>query len=249
MKKLVSLIKPKSGFSNLAHIFFTALIPFLVYAFVQWRVIPAALAVILLSKWRMLAVRPRHWWPNIRANGVDLIVGISTLAFMTQTSSSLIQLLLALAYGVWLIFIKPRSDMFTVSIQAFIGQVMGITALLMAWSDQPTAVLVVLSGFICYFAARHFFTSFDEPHAPLFSHSWGYFGASLSWILSHWLLFYNILAQQALLLGVLGFGLAALYYLEQADRLSVFIRRQFVFIMVAIVVVVLVFSDWGDKAT
>lgn len=249
MKKIVSLIKPKSGFSNLAHIFFTALIPFLVYAFVQWRVIPAALAVILLSKWRMLAVRPRHWWPNVRANGVDLIVGISALSFMTQTSSGLIQVLLALAYGVWLLFVKPRSDMFSVSMQAFVAQVAGVTALMMAWSDQPTAVLVILSGIICYVSARHFFTSFDESYAPLFSHSWGYFGASLTWVLSHWLLFYSFLAQQALLLSVIGFGLAALYYLEQTDRLSTFIRRQFVFIMVAIVVVVLVFSNWGDKAT
>lgn len=249
MKKIASLIKPKSGFSHIAHIFFTALIPFLVYAFVQWRVIPGALAVILLSKWRMLAVRPRHWWPNIRANGVDLIVGISLLAFMTQTSSGLVKVLLALAYGVWLLLIKPRSDMFYVSIQAFVAQVVGITALLMAWSDQQTAILVIMSGIICYVSARHFFTSFDEPHAPLYSHSWGYFGASLSWILSHWMLFYSALAQQSLLLGVIGFGLAALYYLEQTDRLSTLIRRQFVFIMVAIVVVVLVFSEWGDKAT
>lgn len=249
MKKIVSLIKPKSGFSQIAHIFFTALIPFLVYAFVQWRVIPAALAVILLSKWRMLAVRPRHWWPNIRANGVDLVVGISVLAFMTQTSSGLIQVLLATAYGLWLLFLKPRSDMFYVSIQAFTAQTAGITALLMTWSDQPTVVLVALSGIICYVSARHFFTSFDEPHAPLFSHSWGYFGASMAWILSHWMLFYSSLAQQALLLSVIGFGLAALYYLEQTDRLSTLIRRQFVFIMVAIVVVVLVFSEWGDKAT
>ena len=68
-------------------------------------------------------------------------------------------------------------------------------------------------------------------------------------MLSHWLLFYGFMAQQALLLGVIGFGLAALYYLEQTDKLSTLIRRQFIFIMIAIVIVVLVFSEWGDKAT
>jgi hypothetical protein len=47
---------------------------------------------------------------------------------------------------------------------------------------------------------------------------------------------------------VLGFGLAAMYYLGERDKLSNLLRRQFVFIMIAIIVVVLVFSDWGDKA-
>ena len=33
--------------------------------------------LVLLSKWRILAVRPRYWWVNIKANLVDLTVGIS----------------------------------------------------------------------------------------------------------------------------------------------------------------------------
>jgi hypothetical protein len=55
------------------------------------------------------------------------------------------------------------------------------------------------------------------------------------------------LSQPALLLTVLGVGMGTLYYLDETDRLSLLLRRQFVFIMVAVVVVVLIFSDWGDK--
>ena len=67
------------------------------------------------------------------------------------------------------------------------------------------------------------------------------------WVLGHWLLFYGIVAQPTLLLVILGYGLAALYYLDHFDKLSTVIRRQFVFIMIAVVVIVLTLSNWGDK--
>jgi len=104
-----------------------------------------------------------------------------------------------------------------------------------------------VSGLICYLAAHHFFDSFDEPYAKLLSYAWGYFGAALVWVLGHWLLFYGVVAQPVLIIGALGFGLATLYYLDHHDRLSQTLQRQFIFIMVAIVLIVLIFSDWGDK--
>jgi len=65
--------------------------------------------------------------------------------------------------------------------------------------------------------------------------------------LAHWLLFYGVVSQPTLFLSVLGFGIGTLYYLEKRDRLSVLVRRQFVFVMVAIIVIVVVLADWGDK--
>jgi hypothetical protein len=38
-----------------------------------------------------------------------------------------------------------------------------------------------------------------------------------------------------------------MYYLDEKDRLTSLVKRQIMFIMFAVVVVVLVFSDWGDK--
>jgi hypothetical protein len=89
--------------------------------------------------------------------------------------------------------------------------------------------------------------TFDEPYARMLAYIWAYFGAALAWLLSHWLLFYGILAQPTLLLSTIGYGLAALYYLDHNDRLSKGARRQFIFIMVAIVLLVVAFSDWGNK--
>lgn len=223
------------------------LLPALVFVLVRINFVQLALALVLLSKWRMLAVRPRYWPANIRANAVDLMVGVSFVLFMAHTDAASWHLLWALLYGVWLIFIKPSSSIFIVSVQAFIGQSLALIALFLAWQSAPLAGLVAIVWAICYLAARHFFTSFDEPHSALYANTWGYFAGSLMWVLAHWLLFYGVLAQPTLLLSVISLVCGGLYYLEETDRLSLLLRRQFVFIMVAIIVVILVLSDWGDK--
>jgi hypothetical protein len=38
-----------------------------------------SLILVILSKWRVVAVRPRYWWLNIKANLVDFIVGVSLI--------------------------------------------------------------------------------------------------------------------------------------------------------------------------
>lgn len=248
MPGIVAKMKPRSGFAHIVHIILVALLPAILFVLVRINFDQLALALILLSKWRMFAVRPRHWPANIRANSVDLIVGISTLVFMTNSSNSATwQLIWAVTYALWLLLLKPRSDIFSVSLQAAVGQLAGLMAIFLQWSDAPLIVLVAAVWAVCYSAARHFFVSFEEPYTSLYAHVWGYFGAALTWVLGHWLLFYGALAQPTLLIGVIGYGLATLYYLDQRDRLSVLMRRQFVFIMIAIVTIVLVFSNWGDR--
>ncbi len=219
----------------------------MVFVLVRINVVPLALTVILLSKWRMFAVKPRHWPANIRANAVDLIVGVSILVFMAHSVTTPWQLIWAVTYGVWLLSIKPGSSTFMVSLQALLAQTAGFMALFLRWGDISTAGLVLASWVIAYSVARHFFSVFDEPMIRFLSYAWAYFAAALVWLLSHWLLFYGVLAQPTLLISVLSFGLGTLYYLEKTDRLSVLIRRQLIFVMIAVVIIVITFSDWGDK--
>ncbi len=247
MASVLSRIKPKSGVSHILHIGLNALLPAIIFVLVRIHVIQLALVVILLSKWRMFAVKPRHWPANIRANAVDLIVGVSVLVFMAQSGTNLWQLIWAIAYGIWLLTIKPGSNTFMISLQGLIAQLAGFMALFLRWGDIPTFGLVILSWVIAYSTARHFFSAFDEPMIRLLSYLWGYFAAALVWVLSHWLIFYGVLAQPTLLICVIGFGLGTLYYLEKNDRLSILVRRQLLFIMVAIIIVVIAFSDWGGK--
>ena len=83
-----------------------------------------ALLVVLVSKWRVLAVRPRFWVANLIANMVDIIVGLSVVVLLLAASNSLLlagnglptpgenlpaQIFITIVYIVWLLFIKPRS--------------------------------------------------------------------------------------------------------------------------------------------
>ena len=247
MTRLLSKIKPVSGFSYLLHLVLRLLLPLIVFVLVRLNFVQLALAIIVLSKWRMFAVRPRFWPANIRANGVDLMVGISVVLFMIHTDSTLMQFVWTLLYGAWLTLLKPATGNLMVPLQALIGQTAALMALFLAWAAGPLYGLVLLSGLICYLAARHFFDSFDEPYVKLLSYLWGYFGAALTWLLGHWLLFYHGVSQPVVLLTLIGVGLSALYYLDHYERLTSGAKKQFIFVMLAIIIVVLAFSDWGDK--
>jgi len=244
-------LKPASGVAYFLHLGLLILLPLVVFVLVRLgdTFVKLAFATVLLSKWRMLAVRPRFWPANIRANGVDIIVGLSVVLFMTHSDPQWWQIVWAALYGFWLIVIKPATGTLMTSLQAMIGQLAGLMAVYLTWAASPLYVLVLATGLVCYLAARHFFDSFDEPYGRLLSYLWGYFGAAIGWLLGHWLLFYahGVIAQPTLILSVLGYGLAVLYYFDHEERLHAGLKRQFLFIMIAIILVILTFSDWGDK--
>lgn len=241
-------LKPKSGYSHILHIILTIALPIILYILVRIDFAQLAVALVLLSKWRMFSVKARHWPANVRANAIDITVGISTVLFMGKTNSQGMQLAWAALYVGWLLYIKPKSTSLWVGIQAMLGQLAGLMALYAVYGSASTTMLVLATAAICYVAARHFFSAFDEHLGRTISYVWAYFAASLAWLLSHWLIFYGVVAQPVLILTVVGYTLAALYYLRHTDRLSPNVQRQFIFVLTAILLILIVFSDWSDKA-
>jgi hypothetical protein len=243
MRPLVAKIKPIRGVSAVLHFGLLFLFPMLLFALVRLEFVPLAFIVVGLSKWRMLAVRPRFWPANFRANAIDITVGVSSLIFMTQTSSILWQFVWALVYAAWLILLKPGSTVLHTSFQAAVGFMAGLLALFTAWPDAPLYWLVLGTGAICFLAARHFFDSFDEPYARLLSYLWGYFGAAIMWLLGHLLIVYprktGIITQPLVFLAVIGFGLATAYYLDHFARFASFVKRQLIFVGCAIILLLL----------
>src|ERR1700719_4422996 len=148
-------LKPTSGISHFLHLGLVVVLPVVVFVLVRLNFVQLALSIIVLSKWRMFAVKPRFWAANIRANAVDLMVGLSIVLFMTH-SGNMLQVVWALLYAVWLLAIKPGSGVPLVTAQAFIGQFTALSALYLAWADGPVYGLTLLSGVFCYLAARHF---------------------------------------------------------------------------------------------
>lgn len=247
VKYLVEKIRPGKGFAHIFHLSFLATLPPILLALVRLDLLIIAFIILFLSKWRMFALHPRYWMAHLRTNAVDLIVGVSFLVFMAASSAMWLQLTWVLLFEIWLLYIKPSSLLFMISLQSIIAAVLGYSSIFYAKADAPLALYVVAYWIVGYFSARHFLNGFDEKHGRLLSSTWAFFTASLMWALGHWLLFVGPIPQPALLLGSLSFGLAGLYYLENSDRLSSVVRQQIIFTLFAIVFVLIIFSEWGDK--
>lgn len=244
MQRLSQKIKPVQGFPHVVHLALNVALPILAYILVRTEFVAIAVALILLSKWRMFAVQSRYWVANIIANGVDIIVGVSLVLFMASTTVVWWQLLWTVLYAAWLVWLKPKSDVLSVSVQAMIGQLLGLSVLYLKFGDTPLVALVFGTWLVGYLVARHFLTSFEESHGALIAHSWAYFSASLAFVLGHWLLFYGSIAQIVLLEITIGYGLAAMYYLDARERLTFTLQKQLMGIMCAIVLILFVLSDW-----
>src|ERR1700712_2760535 len=101
MRPILRNLKPTSGIAHFLHLALVFILPVVIFILVRLDFVQLALSVIVLSKWRMFAVRPRFWAANIRANAVDLMVGLSSVIFM-EHSGILLQLMWAGLYAVWL---------------------------------------------------------------------------------------------------------------------------------------------------
>jgi hypothetical protein len=206
-----------------------------------------AVLVILLSKWRIFAVKARHWPANIRANAVDILVGLSAVAFIDLSGTQLLQIFWVALYIMWLLLIKPRSTALWIGTQAIIAQTVSLIAVFQIWPESSVVTLVFVCWGIAYLCSRHFLAAFDEAMARGTAYAWAFFVASIVWLSGHWLVYCGPIAQPALLISAIGYGLASIYYLEHTDRLTASVRRQFIAVMGVIVLFVIVFSDWTDK--
>ena len=143
--KLLKNIRPESGFTHFLYVGLNVLLPLLVLALVRLQFIPLAIILIILAKWRMLAVKPRYWLANIRSNLVDIFVGLSILSFMASTNNLITQLVWTAAYIAWLVWLKPQTKQIPVIIQALIAQTISLVAFYQALPEAGiiTSVLAV----------------------------------------------------------------------------------------------------------
>lgn len=251
--KPIELSRSGWGLAKIAHLTARILLPFLLLILVRIDIIALAFALVVLAKWRMLAVRPRFWLANIRGNAVDIIVGLSTVVFVIQSSSLAWQIAWVVLFAVWQVSVKPSDKTWAVGLQAYIGEICGLVAAWLAWGSAPVFVLALVSGLVCYLSARHFFDAFEEVYAKLLSYLWAVFAAATTWLLGHLLFFYGPVNQPTLLLAAVSFGGATLYYLDHFDRNSKLARRQIILLILIVIGVILaklvplMFYVWSDS--
>ncbi len=168
-----------------------------------------ALALVLLSKWRIFAVRPRFWWANIRSNLVDIIVSMSLVIQMNTvntsalTSSRQLWLLIVMTglYIGWLLFIKPRAKRSFMVLQSGLALFLGSSALFTVGYDWPVSLVVLGMWLIGYAAIRHVLTTYDdETHSLFLSLLGGLIMAELAWVGYHWAIAYPIPTLSALMI-------------------------------------------------
>ncbi len=245
MFSLFKSLKPANGFGKVFHFFLKIILPLLVFILIRLDFIQLAFIVVILSKWRMFAVKPRFWLVNLLSNSIDIVVGLSLVYFMTYASPNVYwQLLWTVSYVAWLVLIKPSENILLVSLQAFIGQFLGLTALYLIWSDGPIWGLTVITALICYVSARHFLNSFDEPYDNLIIFFWTYVGATLAWLTSHWLIYYKVFSQPVMLLSILGYGLAVVYYLDHYKKLKKFSKWEITGVFILSLIIIIFYSNW-----
>ncbi|MBC7943378.1 hypothetical protein H7X68_02695 [Candidatus Saccharibacteria bacterium] len=159
-----------------------------------------AIALVCLSKWRVLAVRPRYWFVNIQANLVDFIVSVSLVVFLYTTYISSIGAypklfvlgVLTLLYIGWLLFVKPRSKRSFVVAQAGVALFSGVAALYILSYSWPVAAVVLLMWLIGYSTSRHVLASYEETHILFLSLLWGLVMAEIGWLAYHWTVAYGL---------------------------------------------------------
>lgn len=173
-----------------------------------------AYALVLLSKWRVFAVRARYWWANLQTNTVDVLVGASVVTLIWQASGTLlVQTFIALLYAAWLLILKPRSKRIYMIWQAGVAQFLAIMALFSIAHVLDSAVVVAVCYAIGYVCARHVMGAYDDQNLAMLSMIWGFFIAELGWLSYHWTTAYSLtttlLLPQASIIAAL-FGFVAL---------------------------------------
>lgn len=182
-----------------------------------------AFLLVVLSKWRVFAVRPRYWMANVVANFVDLLVGMSVAIFMyvlyTQNYDYLTQqLVIGGLYIAWLLFLKPRSKRQYVAMQGLIAIFVGVSAVSMVTYGVDRAFYIAGIWLIMMAAARHILSHFDEDEVSLLSVIWGVVGAQYAFVSSWWIMGYALpglasfyIPQAAIVLTLMSFAVYKAY--------------------------------------
>lgn len=151
------------------------------------------LILVILSKWRVFAVRPRYLIVNILSSLVDFIVGASFvfIAYCSGTTWLPIHFILALSYTLWLLLLKPRSSDFAAELQSLVAAFLGTTATTMLFASSNSIFMTLFCFIIGFAVSRHVLVQTDENDFGLLTLSCGLISAEIAWLCNSWLIIYT----------------------------------------------------------
>lgn len=193
MADFVLARKSRNIASNLVHIFLNILLGISAVLITVFSGSPLlGILLVLVSKWRIFAVRSRYIWLNLKSNLVDLIVGISVVLISYYSGSTLlpVHFILIVFYTVWLLFIKPGSSETMNLAQSLISVFMGVTASTFLTASANALVAVLLAFLVGYAASRHVLVQTDDRDFTLTTLVCGLIFAEVAWLSDSWAIIY-----------------------------------------------------------
>ena len=169
--------------------------------------------LVLMSKWRIFAVRRRYLWLNIKSNLVDLIVGLSIVILTYFAGSTLmpVDFVLMAIYIIWLLFIKPLSSETATLAQSLIAVFLGISATTIMTASFNSLLAVVLAFLVGYAASRHVLSQTNDKDFTLTTLVCGLVFAEVAFMCSSWAIVYTFgstgirIPQVAIILTIFAF--------------------------------------------
>ena len=169
--------------------------------------------LVLVSKWRVLAVRKRYIWLNLKSNLVDLIVGLSVVILTYYAGSSLLPVDFVLAgfYVLWLLVIKPKSSETANLVQSLISVFLGISATTVMTANLNSVFAMVLAFLVGYAASRHVLAQTSNRDFTFATLVCGLIFAEVAWLCHAWAIVYTFgdtgmrIPQVALILTIFAF--------------------------------------------
>ena len=171
------------------------------------------LILVLLSKWRVFAVRSRFLLLNIKSNLVDIIVGFSVVLLTYYAGSSFlpVDFVLMLVYSIWLLVIKPLSSENATLIQSLTAVFLGISAATIMTANLDSLVIALLAFLIGYAGSRHVLSQTSDNNFTLSTLVCGLVFAEVAWLCHSWSIIYTFgntgirIPQLAIILTIFAF--------------------------------------------
>ena len=171
------------------------------------------LLLVLLSKWRIFAVRRRYLWLNLKSNLVDLIVGMSVVLLSYYAGNTLlpVDFVLMAFYVIWLVVIKPLSSENATLAQSLVAVFLGISAVTFVTAGQSSVLTILLAFMVGYAASRHVLSQTSNKDFTLATLVCGLIFAEITWLCQTWAIVYTFVAtgiripQVAIILTIFAF--------------------------------------------
>lgn len=206
--------KSRNIASNAVHIFLNILLGLSAVLITVFSGSPIlGIILVLVSKWRIFAVRRRYLWVNIKSNLVDLIVGLSVVVLSYFAGSALmpVHFVLMIIYVLWLLVLKPMSSETANLIQSLAAVFLGISAITIATSNANAIVVVLLAFLVGYAASRHVLVQANDKDFTLTTLVCGLVFAEVAWLCHSWSIIYTFgasgirIPQMAVILTIFAF--------------------------------------------